>query len=67
LPALAKSRRTDALRMLDTDKTTAPSILRSEEGGVALFDRLDPDTTARSTSANCGAMSAKEWPPPIRS
>jgi hypothetical protein len=43
LPALAKPRRTDPIRMLDTDNDGTVDLAEAKKAASALFDRLDPD------------------------
>jgi hypothetical protein len=62
LPALAKSRRTDPIRMLDTDNDGTVGLAEAKKAASALFDRLDPDHDGTLDKRElAGRMSAKEF------
>jgi Ca2+-binding EF-hand superfamily protein len=61
LPALAKSRRTDPIRMLDTDNDGTVDLAEAKKAASALFDRLDPDRDGTLDKRElAGRLSAKE-------
>jgi hypothetical protein len=61
LPALAKSRRTDPIRMLDTDNDGTVDLAEAKKAASALFDRLDPDHDGTLDKHElAGRLSAKE-------
>jgi Ca2+-binding EF-hand superfamily protein len=61
LPALAKSRRTDPIRMLDTDSDGTVDLAEAKKAASALFDRLDPDHDGTLDKRElAGRLSAKE-------
>jgi Ca2+-binding EF-hand superfamily protein len=62
LPAFAKSRRVDAVRMFDTDNDGTVDLEEAKKAASAVFDRLDRDhdgTLDRRELA--GRLSAKEF------
>jgi hypothetical protein len=61
LPALAKSRRTDPIRMLDTDNDGTVDLAEAKKAASALFDRLDPDRDGTLDKRElAGRLSARE-------
>jgi hypothetical protein len=61
LPALAKSRRTDPIRMLDTDNDGTVDLAEAKKAASALFERLDPDRDGTLDKRElAGRLSAKE-------
>jgi Ca2+-binding EF-hand superfamily protein len=61
LPALAKSRRADPIRMLDTDNDGTVDLAEAKKAASALFDRLDPDHDGTLDKRElAGRLSAKE-------
>jgi Ca2+-binding EF-hand superfamily protein len=61
LPALAKSRRTDPIRMFDMDNDGTVDLAEAKKAASALFDRLDPDRDGTLDKRElAGRLSAKE-------
>ncbi|MEA2888395.1 MAG: hypothetical protein QOD11_2755 [Bradyrhizobium sp.] len=61
LPALAKSRGTDPIRMLDTDNDGTVDLAEAKKAASALFDRLDRDHDGTLDKRElAGRLSAKE-------
>jgi Ca2+-binding EF-hand superfamily protein len=61
LPALAKSRRTGPIQMLDTDNDGTVDLAEAKKAASALFDRLDPDHDGTLDKRElAGRLSAKE-------
>jgi hypothetical protein len=62
LPALAKSRRADPIRMLDTDNDGTVDLAEAKKAASALFDRLDPDHDGTLDKRElAGRLSASEF------
>lgn len=61
LPALAKSRRTGPIQMLDTDNDGTVHLAEAKKAASALFDRLDPDRDGTLDKRElAGRLSARE-------
>jgi Ca2+-binding EF-hand superfamily protein len=61
LPALAKSRRADPIRLLDTDNDGTVDLAEAKKAASALFDRLDSDHDGTLDKRElAGRLSAKE-------
>src|SRR5258707_10474577 len=62
LPALAKSRRTDPIRMLDTDNDGTVDLAEAKKAASALFDKLDRDHDGTLDKRElAGRLSPKEF------
>jgi Ca2+-binding EF-hand superfamily protein len=61
-PAFAKSRQTDALKMLDTDNDGTVDLDEAKKAASALFDKLDRDHDGTLDKRElAGRLSAKEF------
>jgi Ca2+-binding EF-hand superfamily protein len=62
IPAFARSRQTDALKMLDTDNDGTVDLDEAKKAASALFDKLDRDHDGTLDKRElAGRLSAKEF------